>query len=556
MATTEDLTRPRQSPARPAQAGPSSRLEVGLGLVVIAAPLAFVPATFAPFVDPKLVLVAAGALLMWTGLRTRVRFAAPAALWVAALGVATIFGVDRWRSLFGPESSGAGLLLLATSAGLLVAATGVGSDLRSRVPQWLAGTASAMAAISLVYRFAPGLFSGVSEWLPFDGGTLGHPAMLSAFLAAALLATFGMTRIRSVVLVPLLVLLSSALALSTKRVGWVALGVGLLLVVFRSRTPRGRALLIVGVIALTLSSWTVVDSLVVEQAGTVSGGTRFGQIGQNSITARKLAMGVFTQGWTRRPVLGWGPGNTISAYTSTVASDEHLPEEEPYGDAHNLFVEGALTSGMAGLAVLGVLAVIVIRETWRGSSATAWALGGAAALGIYHLLHPLNPALTPLAFLLAGLAGRSPPDDPVQTRDVRARRIVSVLLAGALVLSTASLGAAVLERYGRNYNSNWSLRASLRLAPGRLTAAQSLALNLALDARSGDAEARREAVELARDTVRAHPWDPRVRLTAAGVHMLLNDRAGATTWIEAQRRRFVEYAPQDRPAETHISPLP
>jgi hypothetical protein len=204
-----------------------------------------------------------------------------------------------------------------------------------------------------------------------------------------------------------------------------------------------------------------------------------------------------------------------------------------------------------GLVVLVLLIGLTVREMRKGAASTGWALGGAAALGVYHLLQPLNVLLTPLLFLLAGLASSSPPDDraematdiPQDANGARALGLVvrtglGVALAGALFLAVAVLGASVLEQYGQNYNSEWSLRTSLRLTPGRVTAAEALALRLALDGRAGNEAAAREAAELAEHTVLIHPWNPGVRLMAADVHILLNDPRTASVWIERHLARF------------------
>lgn len=78
-------------------------------------------------------------------------------------------------------------------------------------------------------------------------------------------------------------------------------------------------------------------------------------------------------------------------------------------------------------------------------------------------------------------------------------------------------------------------------------------MNLALDGQAGDAAASREARDLIGDTVRGHPWDPGVRIIAAGVEQLLRNLPGAERWIREQLVRF----PNDtvRPP-TGAPPLP
>jgi hypothetical protein len=133
-----------------------------------------------------------------------------------------------------------------------------------------------------------------------------------------------------------------------------------------------------------------------------------------------------------------------------------------------------------------------------------------------------------------------------------ARGVTGVLLAGGLVVAVASLGASILEQYGRNYASEWALRTSMDLAPGRVTSAEALALHLALDGRSGDRAAGREEVDLSERIVRLHPWNPGVRLVAADVHLLLRDPEGAIAWVRRHLARFptdVIPRPPDDPEE-------
>lgn len=525
-------------------------VELGLGLVVIAVPLAFLPASFAPFVDVKLVLVLAGALAVWAGSRTRSPLALPAAAWVGTLAVAGLLGVDRWWSVTGPENTGNGLLLLGTSAFLLVAGASVPAPLRVRIPSWLVGTATAVAAVSIVYRFWPAVLDRVVPGLSFEGGTLGHPVFVAGLAATGVAAAVGLANRPRWLVGISVVILASALALSTKRVGWVALAVGLAVVLWRSRPPRRHAMLVVGAVAATLAAWTVVDAFV-GPAASLSGARRFSQLATDSAQSRVTAWKVLGRGWSQRPAVGWGPGNTWPAYAASATPTDVEEGERGFRDAHNLLVEAAVTTGAAGLAALLTLGGLTMRQARKGSPAQGWAAGSATALGVVHLLQPLTISLTPLLFLLAGLACPAPPDDdraahgggPIEGRGLPGLRRWGragggMLLAAGLVLAVALLASSILEQYGRTYNSEWAFRQSLRLAPGRVTTAEALALSLALDGRSGDQGAAREAVALAERTVWLHPWNPRIRLIAADVHILLNDLAGARAWVERHMARF------------------
>ncbi|MGH2528668.1 MAG: hypothetical protein ACRDH0_04910 [Actinomycetota bacterium] len=56
---------------------------------------------------------------------------------------------------------------------------------------------------------------------------------------------------------------------------------------------------------------------------------------------------------------------------------------------------------------------------------------------------------------------------------------VGAALAAMLLVSCLALGASALEQWGRTHCGEWSLRASLRLQPWRLSATEFLSRNLA-----------------------------------------------------------------------------
>ena len=539
----------RQLEVRSAAKPRSLSLELGLGLIVIALPLVFLPASMAPFVDVKLVVLSAGTLLLWTWKAEgpwaagRSRLAVPAGVWVAAVAIAGVAGVDRWWSVMGPENIGNGLLLLGPSAVLLVIGTRIPDAIRVRIPLWLVGVSTAVAAISVASSLWPRLPLGDGIAMQLDESTLGHRVFVATFVAIGLVAAVGLPKLRSGYLVVVLILLSSALALSTKRVGWIALAAGLAIALWRTRLPRKRAVLILGVVAASLAAWTAAD-VVLAPSDSVSGARRFSELGVGSANSRLGAWSVLGHAWTDRPFLGWGPGNTLSAYVSAGTATQ-LDVERGYGDSHNILVEMAVTTGIVGLAAFLFLAGVATREMRRGAPSAGWALGTATALFVYHLVQPMNIVLTPLLFLMAGLACRQvtgatdgPPDHPTHPPRRLARPLVGLLLGAGLLVATASLASSVLERYGRTYASEWALRASLRVHPGRITAGEALAMSLALDARSGDAEAGAEARELIARVVRLHPWNPGVRLVAANVHTLMRDSAGAAEWMKRHFTRF------------------
>jgi hypothetical protein len=383
--------------------------------------------------------------------------------------------------------------------------------------------------------------------LSLEGGTLGEPVFLAALMAAGVAAAIGVERLPPPALAGILTLLTSALALTTKRVGWVALAAALAVALVRCRPARTRAVLIVGLVALTLATWTALDPYLPTEEPSAA--RRFSQLSSGSAKARTDALAGLGRAWRERPVVGWGPGNTWSAHMTSARATELRHGERGVADAHNLLMESAVSTGVLGLAALVFLGAVTIKQIRKGPRAHGWAAGAAAALAVSHLLQPLNLSLTPLLFLLAGIATRSPPpvaepdDEPVPTRMTRMagpflRATSGLLLAASLVVSLQLLAAAILEQHGRTYAAEWALRTSARIAPQRISGAEALAQHLAFDGRTGDAGAAREAVSLATRTVRQHPWNPGVRLALADVYLMLRDPERARVWIERQRALF------------------
>ena len=113
------------------------------------------------------------------------------------------------------------------------------------------------------------------------------------------------------------------------------------------------------------------------------------------------------------------------------------------------------------------------------------------------------------------------------------------VLAAATALATVNVTASALEQWGHShYASEWALRAATRVAPWRITASETLALNLAIDGRAGNEAAAAEARDVVLGVVEDHPSNPGVRLLAADVELLLRNFPGTQAWIREHLERF------------------
>ena len=189
------------------------------------------------------------------------------------------------------------------------------------------------------------------------------------------------------------------------------------------------------------------------------------------------------------PLVGWGPGTTQVAYLANATPAEIAEATRGWADAHNLFLETPVTSGILGLIPLVALFVLLIGRAWRAGPERAWSLGAAAALGAYAMVEPVNLVLTPLLFLFAAMAaglGAREPASGMQRTPRGVRLGVGIVLGLSLVVSLTMIAGATFERWGREYGEEWAYRAALRVQPWRLTSTEQLALQLAAEGRAGD----------------------------------------------------------------------
>jgi O-antigen ligase len=512
-------------------------------LIVVAVPLAFTPFSDGPFADPKVLLLVAGTLLVWLGgapIDRRLALAATA--WVAVTAVASLAGVDPTAGLLASSNGqGGGIVFTACCAVLLVCGAGLSRALTVRARGWVAWAGLAVAVVLLVYRLAPGVLERVIPQLGFAGATLGNQLFAGAFVAAAMAAVAaaeGSAGRRYV----LLVVMAAAVASVGERSSLILPVVALAVSWWRARESWRRAAIGALVVIATFAAWQVVEPLLPGVPARVSA---VGQLGSSATdTGRITVWRVTARAWLDRPLLGWGPGTTSAAYLHTGTPAEVESAARPWRDAHDLFLETGVTTGIAGvLALLALLGLAAVRAL-RSPPEEAWAVGVAAALAAYSLVEPLNLVLTPLLFLTAGIAAgaarrrRVVAILPAERAGRVSGALVTAMLSAGLVLAALAFAAAILEQQGTQYGEPEALRTALRLEPWRTTARQELAIQLAVAGRSGDAAAGREAKALMSEGINDRPWEPDQRITASRVDTLLNDPAGARAWLVQQLERF------------------
>jgi hypothetical protein len=516
-------------------------LEAGLFLLVVVLPLAFTPFTTSPFADPKVVVLAAGTLLVWAGgLPLDRRLARLAALWVLVTAVASAFGVDPLRSLGASTSgNGGGLIVTGCAAYLLVAGASLPPKLAERVRGWLTWTAAIVALVMLAFRFRPELFDAAVPDLSFVGATLGNQLFASAFLAVGFAAVAGDARKTLWWRPVMLTVLALGASTAGERSSYLLPAIALVAAFWKGRVPMRRGVPILGLVLAVFVGWQLLEPLL------PSGGQ--GAVAQFASSAtdtdRFVVWDATRRGWLERPLLGWGPVNTQSAYIHAASPADLAEATRRWNDAHDLFLETAVTSGVLGLGALLWLTWTVLKRALRVPPRLGWAFGAAAALAAYAAVEPYNLVLTPMLFLFAGIACGAAAD-VVTSSSRRSSALVGTALAAGLALAVLLLTASTLEEWGERYSEAWAFRAALAIQPWRLSAQEGLAFHLAIDARAGDDRAAAEARSTIQSAVRRHPWDVDVRLQAADVELLLKDPEAAHGWAARQIARF----PADGPA--------
>jgi O-antigen ligase len=531
--------------------------ELGLFLLVVALPIVFTPFSASPFGDGKLVMLAGGTLALWaSGLPADRRLAPWAAMWVAATAIAGAAGVEPARALLGrSDVQGGSLLLVGCSATLLVLGPALPDDLLERGRRWFVAATAVVGGLGLVATFAPGIVDAtLGTTISLVGSSAGNQLFAAALLAAGLAAAVGAHEPERPTARRLTVVAFLAFAIGSfgERSAVVLPAVAVVVIVWRGRRSRQAAVRLAAAVIVGMVAWLLVSPLVPPDPEAEPPDPSQSAIGVQATDEDRLAVwAAMARSVPDRPLIGWGPGSSQSAYVSNATSVEIEEATRRWNDAHNLFLETLVSSGLIGLVPLVVLSLLVAIRAFGCRPARAWALGAAAALGLFAMVEPFTALLTPLTFLFAGAACA-----PATTRSGEAtagarlaRATVAGGLALALALSVLAIGAATFERWGRIYGEQWALRRALTLQPWRTVSRQHLALQLALDGRAGDEAAGEEAISQIADAVRRAPWDVNVRLWAADVHTLLRDPGGAEAWVAEQIERFPVDGERPAPAE-------
>jgi len=421
-----------------ATAEPRTPLGLFAAVLTLLMTIAYSPVLNYQSWTPKAALVplvlAVGLPCLWANRRGASRQAAIAGMaLVLVAALSALFAVNHTTAVFGLYGWGTGLLFVAA----LPAAWAIGTRLderarrdvrRALVAGIVANVAIAVLELRLDLEFAR--LTLVEERPPgLMGGSVSFTQLVATGVGLAA-ASFSLSRRWTLALVPVV---GVGVEVAGGRFGYAVLAAAVVWVAVRHRLR----------VAAVFAALAVVGLMVGGAAGRDTSGksasSRIAGSGTSGLSTRIENWKVAADAFTSRPILGTGPG-TYAAATGSRRTLKLAKLEGPdrlFADAHNLVVEYATTTGIAGLAAFLAFGWLALRP------ARGWAAGGALALAAMHAVEPQQIALTPLLFLLAGVA--APPLVLTTMRVVLPGRSADGRVGrGALLVAAAAASGVLL----------------------------------------------------------------------------------------------------------------
>ncbi len=486
--------------------------EYGVLVAVLGLLLGALPAAGAFFWSPKatvaLVMIGPGLVALVVAAFARDRAAVAGLAFLGVAGLATVLSPSPLLAVTGLYNDGTGLLFLGAVVGAWALGRRLGPASRDLLVYALLGAAvvnAVMVWLQMSSFFTNDLFALVDDR---GLGLLGNPVHATAFLvgAAALAverlphraappATASTARepVGPLALTLLLAVFASAVQLTGGRIGIVLLALVAVRALVRTGLRRGAVV----VVAFALG---VGCAAVVFPSGTGAAG-RLADSGSSTFGGRVDRWRTAVPAVGDRPVLGIGPGlyRRATSVHDTAAAARAFGADSLYRDAHDVFVETVVTTGILGLVALVLWLLLAARGA---HGALAWF---AVFAGVSLLFQPSFVGLTPVIALALGAAAARRAH-PFGKAGVTAAVVLAVIGAtfGGLLLR----GDIVLGRAARSVDTAQARRA-VRLVPLWPEPAFVLLRAEATDAhRTGDSVHWRRAIAAARDATRRDPSEP------------------------------------------------
>ena len=239
-------------------------------------------------------------------------------LYVCAMAIATTFSIDPLRSFWGNAERGTGLWLLIHYALLFFALSSVFRSVAdwTRVLTFSVGVAFVVSVLAFLQKF--GLLTPLHQGSERASSLIGNPAFLAEYLFFNIFFTLWLAvrpqkhRTRYL-LMALLLTQTAALALTETRAAVIGLYsavcvyVGLNAALQGCRGSRSAFALAALVLALApIAAWTAASHPYFKE---MPGLKRFSGLSWHSVNveARLINWSIALQGFTERPITGWGP---------------------------------------------------------------------------------------------------------------------------------------------------------------------------------------------------------------------------------------------------------
>jgi O-antigen ligase len=370
--------------------------------------------------------------LAWSGGEPAAR---AAVAWIGVAALATLLSPSRVTAVFGRYNWGTGLLFVIALAAWWAVGRASGPSTRNAVELAVVLGAYVNAAVAVVQAVV------VTEVYPFaqeagrSVGLVGNPVHLGALAVVAFVLAGPRLRHRGVAWLLLLAPLATAAQLSGSRAAiLLLLPAAVWAAPWRDgawalpKRLAGVAIAAALVIGLVAGAW--VGGLHARGAAEAGTDRLAASVADGGVKARLGTWASATKAVARRPLVGSGPGTfrlaTLRDRPLSVARAEGT--ERAYIDAHNLVVEYAVTTGVLGLAALVAFAGLALRSAAGPARAAA-----VLALAV-HLVEPQSVIVTPLLFLLLGVAHRGPPAITMRPSRWAAIPLVAMAVAGGALL--------------------------------------------------------------------------------------------------------------------------
>jgi O-antigen ligase len=491
--------------ARPADGyRPAELLAAGTGFVL---PVLFVTAFTLSAWGPRdaaLPVVAAGGLSVvarvLTGpLRRPALLATSFLVWAL---VATAAAPNPTVAFWGRYSLGTGWVFVAALVGAWTLGAAARPGAASLIERAILAACLVNAAVAFLQQLFNlsalqlGLYQGRSP------GLFGNPVYLAELLAGGLwltLCRFGRVRWAWAGIV----FVAGAVALTGSRFG---LGLAVLAAAAAIRRLGWRpGLVAAGLVAVGLALGTAVGAAGPGGAGATSV-DRAGQAPVSGVRPRLDTWASAVPAVGQRPLVGWGPSGFLAATTPrrTLAVAREEGADQIFGDAHNLLVEYAVTTGIPGLGLLVAWLVTAFAATRRRDG---WPpLAGFAAFTLaLSLVEPLYVGVTPIAVLALGAAAASV---AVESKARTNKTLMGVLAMVGVVTAAVLATGLILLQHANVADDPAGAKTAVRLLPAWPQPATQVAHLEAVAGATGHAGAASQALAWFATAAHRDPADP------------------------------------------------